>query len=367
MLALGFLTSAAYWPGILSPAMSPKWMALAVIAPALLLWRQDKIPFTWAHLFGCALIVWAALSVLWSPVSYDSLGALVLTVILPAVCFVLGSQAATLRPLFIGAALGIGISSIIAIAQEFGWDGLPYVEKIPTGLFLNRNYMAEAAVLVAVGLIAERQWWFVPLVLPAALLPCSRGALLAFYVAMLVMFWRRVHWAVGALLVAIPAFFVYGVLVHGTASLHERWEIWSDAIDGLQWAGNGIGSFWTTNNLYHGKTPVHAHNDFIELLAELGPVGLVLVVAMAWNLLGPFNSGRLVLLAFATEAVFGFPAHLPATLALGAICAGHAARDRALVRNFSWASRRIGAPRLSRIRIWQGDVAGDGRRQGHAV
>jgi O-antigen ligase len=313
------------------------------------------------------LIALAALSVFTSPVRYDSIGALVLTVILPAVCFLLGSQAATLRPLFIGAALGIGISSIIAIAQEFGWDGLPHMSDIPTGLFVNRNYMAEAAVLVAVGLIAERQWWFVPLVLPAALLPCSRGALLAFYVAVLVMSWRRLHWAVGALLVAIPAFFVYGVLVHGTASLHERWEIWSDAIDGLQWAGTGIGSFWTKNNLYHGQTPVHAHNDYIELLAELGPVGLVLLVAMAWNLLGTLGTGRIVLIAFAAEAVFGFPAHLPATLALGAVCAGYAARDRDLVRNFSWARRRIGAPGLSRIRIWQGDVAGDGRRPNHAV
>ena len=49
---LGLAVTAAYWPWLWSPAMTPKWTALSLVAPALLLYRQQPIPLTRAHLAG---------------------------------------------------------------------------------------------------------------------------------------------------------------------------------------------------------------------------------------------------------------------------------------------------------------------------
>ena len=54
MFSLGLLTTAAYWPGIFSPAMTPRWIALSLIAPALLLYRQQPVALTRAHIAGLA-------------------------------------------------------------------------------------------------------------------------------------------------------------------------------------------------------------------------------------------------------------------------------------------------------------------------
>ena len=100
---------------------------------------------------------------------------------------------------------------------------------------------------------------------------------------------------------------------------------------------------------------MHAHNDYLELVYELGAVGAVLGALFAWELWGPLNSARLVLIVFAVEACFAFPSHLPATLAIAALVAGHAVRDRVVVRRVATHRRNFGNPGLAGTGLSQGD------------
>jgi hypothetical protein len=275
------------------------------------------------------LVLWAALTVLWTPIRLDSIDALWQTVALPSVCFCLGSQARSLRPLFYGAAIGLGVSGAVAIVQVLGWHPLPEVAS-PSGLFVNRNYMAEPAALVAVWLVSEGLWWWLIPVAPAALLPMARGALLGFAAAMSVR--SRTLVGAAAILVAVLTLARPGALT----GMSERMDIWSNTIAGLSWLGSGIGSFWAIHReLYPDGLAEHAHNDFLELASDLGAIGIALLGWLAWELRGPLDSARLVLVALAAEACFAFPTHTPLTLALGALCAGHAVRNSPVVRGFS--------------------------------
>jgi hypothetical protein len=347
MFALGLLVTAAYWPWLWSPATTPKWIVLSIVSCALLLYRNERIPLTGAHLAGCALISWATLSVAWSPVPLYSLNGLWQTAILPAVCFCLGSQTPQLRPLFIGAGLGMAVSSAVSIAQLAGWIDWQTI-NIPSGLFLNKNFMAEAAALVLIWLIAERVWWFAVPVMPAIALAGARGALLALGVGLALELWRRPSWIIGGLLVADMALFGAGMVQHTAVSTTERLDIWADATDGIGMFGSGIGSYgFMSHPLWPDGHTMHAHNDMLELVYELGMIGLGLAALFVWELRGPLNSARLVLIVFAVEACFAFPAHLPVTMALAALAAGNAVRDRVMVRRVATHRRNFGNPGLA--------------------
>lgn len=349
MFVLGLAVTGAYWPWLWSPAMTPKWAALSIVSCALLLYRQQPIPFTRAHLAGAALLGWAFLSVTWSWVPLYSLNGLWLTAVLPAVCFCLGSQTQNLRHLFIGAGLGMALSSAAAIGQLAGWIDWPSI-NIPSGLFLNKNFMAEAAALVLIWLIAERVWWLAVPVMPAVVLADARGALLALGIGLAVELKRRPSWLIGALLVADFALFIAGMATHSQATTTERLDIWGDTIDDLGFFGSGIGSFgFMPHALHLDGFSLHAHNDFLELLYELGMVGLGLAVLFMWHVGIPSNSAGLVLIVFMVEACFAFPSHLPVTLCLAAVAAGHAVRGRVVVRSESYRRRNFGNPGLARI------------------
>jgi hypothetical protein len=332
MFGLGLTMALAYWPGWMSPAVSPRLALISVVAPALLLWRQEAIPFTRAHFAGCALLAWMALTVLWSVALPDSIDALWQVAILPAVCFCLGSQLSTLRPLFVGAAIGLAASSALVILQ-WSWPhvvggAFPLPETYgPSGLFVNRNTLAETAALVAVGLAAERIWWPLPLLAPSLLLTGSRAAVLALG-SVLIQFRRTI--AIVAAMAGLFALFSIGRL----ASITERVEIWANALAGITLFGHGIGTYWAVHatEIYPDGVLEHAHNDFLELANDLGIVGAALAVWFIWELRGPLDTARLVLCALAIEALFSFPLHMPVTLALGSLCAGHAVRRRPVLR-----------------------------------
>ncbi len=338
MFVLGLLISAAYWPGLISPAIAPRWAVLSIVAPALLLWRWEAIPFTRAHLTGLVLVLWSGVSVLWSPQPLDSIDAFWQTAVLPAVCFCLGSQRGSLRPLFIGAAIGLGLSSAVAIGQVLGWHALPEIAS-PSGLFVNRNLLAEAAALVMVGLISCRLWWPVALVMPALVLPESRGALIAVSVPLVAYFMRRpaaLSLIAGAALAGLATI----TLGKGMSGITERLDIWAATVQQFSWFGSGIGSFWAIHpEHYLEGVAIHAHNDFLELASDLGVVGLALFGWLVWELRGPLGTYRLVLIALAIEACFAFPLHMPVTLAIGAVCAGNAIHNRSLVRGISLRGR----------------------------
>src|ERR1700688_3719600 len=120
-LALGilaFLLSVAFAP-VYSGAITPRWAVIAIGAPiALSFLKPNKL--TVLHATGLALLAWAALSLAWTSNRLDGLGELLQWLFLAQV-FVLGARAQSLRPVWIGLALGLGVSSLIGILQISGW------------------------------------------------------------------------------------------------------------------------------------------------------------------------------------------------------------------------------------------------------
>ncbi len=368
MFGLGLLTTAAYWPGVFSPAMTPRWIALSLIAPALLLYRQQPVAVTRAHIAGLAFILWAALTTFWSAAPLDTLNALWQVAILGAIGFLLGSQTPSLRPFFIAAAIGMGVSGVVSVAQLAGWIDMPAI-NVPSGLFVNRIPMGEAAALVLIWLIAERLWWWTLLPLPALALSGARGAMLALGIGLVAMLWRRPSWLIGCLLAAAMALLGYGLLTHPTATMVERGNIWRETASGISLIGSGFGAFGGVAHALQldNTVPQHAHNDALELLWETGLTGFCLVLIFMRQLMGPITPSRLVLIVFIIEGCFGFPLYLPATLCVAAVAAGHAVRDRAVVRRFARIGRTVGHPGRFGAKLRQGHVPTYARRPGYAA
>ncbi len=334
-------------PGLAAPATTPRWALLAAVVPAVAIFTPCR-RFTVAHGLGALLLGWAALSLFWTPNGWDGLRIIAELAIFAAL-FHIGAALPSLRPVYIGAALGLSVSSLLAVMQVLG---LELVDRIPgptgqaAGLFMNRNYLAEPAALVLIGLIGHRLWWALPLVLPSVLpvavmmpwnygesvrdllaLPMSRGAVLGLLAAGMLWLWPRSRAAVVSLCIAASAalFLLMG------PSTSSRFVIWASTLDGMTWLGNGIGSFYTLFPSHApawdflGTTrPVHAHNDWLEFAYELGPLAgicllgtLIMLAAMR----GP-EPERFILIALITEAAFGFPWHFAATVFLGGLVAG---------------------------------------------
>ena len=367
MFSLGLFTTASYWPGIFSPAMTPRWIALSLIAPALLLYWQRPVMLTRAHIAGLAFILWAALTTFWSAAPLDTLNALWQVAILGAICFLLGSQSGSLRPFFIAAAVGMALSGAVSIAQLAGWIDMPAI-TMPSGLFTNRIPMGEAAAAVLIWLVVERMWWWALLPLPAYVLSDARGATLALAVGLGVLLWKRPAWLIGGLLLANLVLLAHGVSSHTTATMVERGAIWHETAGGISLLGNGFGAFGGVQHALQldNTTPQHAHNDALELLWETGIIGFCLALIFMRQLFGPLNASRLVLIVFAVEGCFGFPAYLPATLCLVGVAAGHAVRDRAVVRGLARSRRDSGYSWRPRAKLRQGHVLANARRAGHA-
>ena len=352
MWALAFLTSALYWPGVAGAATVPRWAAIALVVPVLLKDQRLTAP----HVAGGLFLVWAALSMAWNTAVLDGMGALLILLMLAA-CFCLGNQLADLRKIYIGAALGLTVSSAVSIFQWFGFHQVPSWGG-PGGLFVNGAFMAEAAALVLVALVAERLWWFVPGLLPALMLPDARTAVLACVTVLMIAFRRsRFIWLA---LCVVPVGAYFYVSAKGYGSVNERLEIWRSTLSGVTLFGHGIGSFWSAYPAYDLRpaapialrnTPEFAHNEFLTVAFELGIVGLLLFCGLCVTLAGPLDTARLVLIALFVESCFDFPLHLPVTGFLGMVVAGHAVRNRYLLRDGVARLRGIGETRMAGPRL----------------
>lgn len=329
--AFSFALFVAFVPGLASPAISPRWAMLMGCVPlvaVLMPWRG----FTALHALGLAFLAWCAATLAWAPslpLGIDALAKLILLGCL----FHIGSALPSLRPVYIGAALGLGVNGLVAIAQMVAPDLV--VQGISrgaaSGLFMNKNHLAAAAALVLVGLIGERLWRYVLLVLPAVILPVSRSAFVALAVAGTPWLWRQSRAGTVAALAAAAAGLWW---IWNPATAGERIDIWSATLPHLTWFGHGLGSFYTLFPSHAPSIdflldrPFHAHNDWLELAYDVGAgaaiCGAFLLVALSAGPLAP----RAVFLAFIMEGCFDFPIHLPATVFIAGLAAGHVARGR---------------------------------------
>lgn len=325
-------------PG-LGDATTPRWALLSVGVWAFVLWQRATGEFSWRPaLLLLPLLGWAAVSLLWTPNLYDGIDALWKLTLLAGIVMI-GFELRDTEPLWIGAALGIGINSTVAIGQWSGIDLVPRIDGAPgmaAGLFMNKNYLGEAAALVLIGLAAKRMWLWIPMVLPAVVLPQCKGALVAVGICAVVALWPRRK---GLALVLFGTMAWAAILFAGTDFGSDgRIVLWAAALDGLHPVGNGVGSFYS---LFPGHAPgwdflqsrpVHAHNDWLEIAYDLGIPGAMLVAAMLAGTLRMGGPWRFVVIGFIVEACFGFPLHFPATLLLFGVACGHLVRDWAELR-----------------------------------
>lgn len=334
-----FAVMTAYWPGISGAGTSPRWALLAfLLAPILFVGPRIKI--TALHVIGMAFVAWAFLTVARSDVPLDAVDAGLKLVIL-ACAFCVGGQIANPAPLYCGAALGMGISSIIAVAQISGyWQFADLPHAVSAGLFVNRLMLAEAAALIGIALLASRMWCWLSLVLPALILPLERAPVLAFSIVGAVSLWKMSRLCSIGLLVAgfgFVAAISLGLaptqeITQGAdrmASAMQRPAIWRTAIGALDAKGHGLGSFRAAApQRLPGLTLDHAHNEFIEMAFETGGVGAMLFAAfwLATLWAAPRSIEAAIVFVLLMEACFAFPFHEPITGAMGALCAGHCSR-----------------------------------------
>lgn len=340
--AFFFVLTVLLVPWLPNGADLPRWVLLAAIASIFA--GNARVQPAHARL-GLSFLICAALSLLWTPDPYR--GALMLLQLaVLAGLFCAGSALPSLRPVLIGAGFGMAVNSVLVVAQNLGWQGIPQATA-PAGLFVNKNYVAEAAMLVLIGLMALRLRWLALAVAPAAILPLGRGALLAGLAAGVAWVWTRSR-AAAAGIMAVGLGGVLWLRWQDTG-MAERWGLWRDTVRGLTPLGHGLGSFQTTFPVYsrdwnfmHDR-PAHAHSDWLEFAFELGPGALLLAALCAMALRRGPAPERLMLVAFLTEAAVGFPTHWPVTAALAALVLGRlCACDPAPVAGLAGSGDRYG-------------------------
>ena len=330
---LAFVVMVAYWPGVPGAGTTLRWSVLWAMLPCLGIMLH---PRTWGLLASFLLLLMTAGSLFLSNSPMDGVSTFLL---IWTICVALwiGSSLKSLCLTFHLAAYGIGLSSAVAIVQWFGYQ--PVIALTPiSGLFLNKNILAETASLVVVGCLVYRLWFTALLTVPAIILPMHRGSMIALAIAGMIWVFWKLHgrtfnvWLLPFVLLSSLGMATLG-LHNIPASLSERLAIWHATYDGLTWFGHGPGSFAQLFAVYAAPyidtiehRPLHAHNDLLELTFEYGVFALVPAAFALFCLLAR-SPVRFVVLVFLIEGLVEFPLYMPATAFLAALCAGHLCRD----------------------------------------
>jgi len=334
MLYLGLLLPISYLAGFTGTAILTQWVVLSVILPWALF---RKGPFTFYHGLGLVFLVYSCASLLWVPNVNDSvLG--VWHLLICALAFWLGTTAPSLTQLWRGLALGLSISSLIAVAQYFGFESVyRNIGPVPgySGLLFNSTVSGAATALVILALFCERLWLYIPLLLPGLYLSHSRGAYLILAVGLLA---KYIHWTTALLIIAVCGLLaIYFV----DSSNALRLQIWSVAYAKLTPWGWGVGSFYDI--WYQSKDavlihPEFVHNDYLQLAFEFGWGAIPSYIILAAGLTRTQSVAWPIAIGFATSMAFYFPLHCPLIAFIGCLTTGHLLREP----NEFWASRPSG-------------------------
>ena len=324
----------AYWPGLVSAAVAPRWSLLAIGLPAIS-WLDPRRLST-AALVGLSFgITHAALTVIAMPAGSGRLtGTLELYhLLIFGAAILAGAGLSSLDGVMKGAGAGMAICSGIAIAQMFGWDGITQA-AVPAALFFNRDILAEtAAILVVWGLFRPVYWVAAAGAVPLALCQ-SRTALLMFGVPFAWWLLRK------APRNTIPALLLLGLGLGGVAlwfsigpgkiaSVSERLMAWSECLHRLSAWGYGLGSFTEAFPRME-----YAHSDILQAASELG-LGTLFFVApfvVAFRGRSDTEAEPLALIAGTVCLAVAFPLHMPASTLLIGLLVGFLARRREPLR-----------------------------------
>lgn len=337
LFLLGLVVALAFWPGLVGAGFAPRWSALAVGAPFCLLWaegRDEHAPDGRQGLLLLLVLVLlsgASASLLWTPDPLTGLNELAHLLILATV-FYLGVAAEDLAPAWDGLALGVTGSAALAVAQVLGWEGLPQV-AVPGGLFVNKNFLAEAGMVALVAMMASGRWWLVPGPVVAVALTTSRAVLGALVLTAALAFMRRVPQLSWLLLVLVSLATVLAFALP-VPSAEQRIDFWVSALSDLRWLGHGLGSFQVAYPLIE-----FAHSEPVQLTYELGVLGVPVVALLIYALGGAHEVEWYVLASVALVGLLSFPLHLPVTGFAAALAAGHLVGGRLRVRGTQLTER----------------------------
>lgn len=325
---MAFAVAAAFVPGFVDAAMGPKWAMLAIGVPiALVLLEHEDLPlWSFAWLAAAAVPTW------WAVDRLHALDELAHLVIL-AGAFYLGACARDLRAIWLGLSAGVALSSVIAVAQLLGFDYLAQVAP-PAGLFVNRNYFGEAAMVALItGPLALSGFALAAIVMTTS--KAATGALLVSYADWLRggRGYRRLAWIIyGAL--ALTAIVLYAL---GSEHVTIRLGIWQTAWKYTELWGRGLGAFVVD---FPAAAP-GVHNEPLQLAYELGVFALPALAVFIYAMGAPdaFPAARGVLVAIGALSLVSQPLHMPLTAFAAALCAGRlcAHRYRLRRRDDAWA------------------------------
>ena len=352
MFWIGAIVSLCYVPGITGAYIATQWPVLSILLP-FALWRSG--PITAAHWAGLAFLAYAAARLPYAPIFNDGVFGLWLVFIM-AGSFWLGSTVDNLRGLYAGLVLGASVSSAIAVLQAFGYSDIPRISTAPAGLYVNSVQQGMILALVAVALVSERMWLWLPALAPGLVLSGSRGAFIALAAGVASVYVRGV-WILAATACAALFFLVYPL----SGSDAVRMTIWNAAAHNLTWLGLGPGSFFSWAWPYNGSIlyPEYAHNDALQLAFEYGIAAVLPIGIFGFVLTRTAEREWPVVVAFLVAGCYSMPLWVPVASFLGCVVAGRVVRGWALARRDSDGS---GSDVLSwfALRRRHAGTAGDG-------
>lgn len=333
-LLLGFGICTAYVPGILGASIPTGWFFLIILMPVIFCFCEFKIGF------GFLFIAYSALSLLWT--ENLNIGFFFLLELIALSCvYYLGENIKDLKPIFKGLALGLSVSSLLALMQYKGYGKEIFtIDNSPAGLFLNPNIYSELSVVILISLVIFKLYWWIPVTLPGILLVHSRAALLALGIGLVVFLYKKnkIFTVLIVLSITIISVIFYWQLFN-LNSIQERFNLWVDTIRGLTLFGNGIGSFEILYPLHALNIdtslarPRYAHNDLLQLIFEAG-VGVLLLIPLMTNIIKAKSEIKIIFYSIGIISLFAFPFHVPVFAFIGCLVAGH-------LNNYNGAVRHI--------------------------
>ena len=327
---LGFAVAVAFWPGLLSEALVPRWAVIAI--GISLVSRLDPRALGWPL---CGLLVWflalAALSLIGAPDRLTGGMDLIFILILSAT-FIAGAGLDDLDDVMLGLGAGLAVSSVLAVGQWYGWNPVARGSGSPPGLFFNGEVLAEFAALVFVWAAVRPRWLIAGIALVPIVICQSRVGALAAAVGLLYA-WRPESWLLsGATAAAIGLAGVLAIFVLGPdklGSAGNRIVVWLGMIEALTPLGRGLG--WTIHALPHEQ---FVHSDALQAVLEVGYGAVVLAIIPVlafWGGRGN-RAERALFAAVCVEIVVSFPLHVPASGFLAVLVAGLLVGRGSLVR-----------------------------------
>jgi hypothetical protein len=329
---LGLLLPVCFISGWTGVSIPTQWAVLSCLLP-LSLWRTGRMSVF--HWLGVAFLTYAFARAFWPLVPYDTVFAL-WVITLWALSFWFGSTLGSLSSLFRGLALGLTVSTAVAIGQAFGLHPVLTMPENLAGLLFNQTVQASMIALTIIGLVCYGHWLYIPALLPGLYLAHSRGGWLVLVVGLLARYANL--WVIAALASALAIYYTTFL----DLSDNYRLQTWAITAKNITLWGYGPGSFNALLFWVKGIQirPEFAHNDYLQLAFEYGVGAIPLLAIFALSLTQRHVREYPVFIGFLALATFYFPLHHIFVAFVGAMCAGRIARDA----DFSWLALRLWGP-----------------------